>query len=478
MRFSTDMNREPNQSLTQRQSSTDKAFGDAVVSKVSRRLIPVLIVAYVLAYLDRVNVGVAALTMREDLILSASVFGLGVGLFFIGYAVFEVPSNLALHRVGARLWLARILVSWGLIAGLTGAIQGEASFYAVRFLLGVAEAGFFPGVILYISLWFPAAYRAKVLGLFVAAVPVSIAFGAPLSGLLLKVDWLSLPGWRWLFIIEGVPTVLFGLMLPRLLPNRPADAKWLSSKESAWLQSTLDTEADDVRRRFAMSAFAALFNLRVLALAFTLFAISGGLYALSFWMPQILHAALPGQSNFGVTVLTAIPFALGAPAMVLWGRLCDKIDRPAKFTAMPLLIGGAALAGTTMINVNPWVGYFGLCVCALGVLCAFPTFWKLPGLFLTGAGAAVGIAWINSLANLSGFFGPYWIGAATDAFGSARWGLAVIGVLIIASVGVLIALGDRPRERSSPSQQGLLRTNLAAPTDNAVNATVAEDLEP
>ncbi|MFC0430492.1 MFS transporter [Kutzneria buriramensis] len=412
--------------------------GERALARATWRLVPLMAVCYFFAYLDRTNLAVAALTMNRQLGLSATAYGFGAGLLFVGYVLLDAPSNLVLHRVGARVWMARIMVVWGIVAAACAAIQGEVSFYVLRFLLGVAEAGFFPGMILYLSYWFPAARRATVTGLFMIAVPLSTAIGAPLGGLLLGLDGtFGLAGWRWLFLVEGLPSIVLGALLLWLLPDRPADARWLSADERAWITDTVAAEEAAVP---AMPVRRAVLHPRVIALGLVYFAIAFGLYGLGFWMPTILKTSLAIKDNLTVTLLTAVPYAIGAIAMVWWGRRCDRIGRPVPHTLVPMAAGGVLLAVTAFLTTAPWLGYLGLCACAIGVMAAFPCFWTLPSAFLSGAAVAAGIGVINSIGNLSGFLGPYWVGWMTDLFGSATWGLVTIGLVMVAGAGLVSRL--------------------------------------
>ena len=405
------------------------------LAKASRRLIPLMAVCYFFAYLDRTNLAVAALTMNPQLGISPTAYGFGAGLLFIGYVLLDAPSNLIMHRVGARRWMARIMIVWGVVAAACAAIQGEVSFFVLRFLLGVAEAGFFPGMILYLTYWFPTARRATVTGLFMVAVPLSTAIGAPLGGLLLRLDGLwHLAGWRWLFLAEGVPSVVLGLLLLWLLPDRPSQARWLTTEEAASIESALAEERVEelpVRR--------ALFSPRVIGLGLVYFALAFGLYGLGFWMPTILKTSLSIKDDLTVTLLTAAPYALGAVAMVWWGRRCDRTGRSVSYTLWPMVAGGVALAASASLTGLPWLGYAGICTCAVGVMAAFPCFWTLPPAFLSGAAVAAGIGVVNSIGNLSGFLGPYWVGWMTALFGSGKWGLVTIGAVMVAG-GVLAAV--------------------------------------
>lgn len=414
---------------------------------VARRLLPLLGLCYFLSYLDRTNVSVAALTMNDDIGISAAAFGLGAGLFFLGYFVFEVPSNLAMYRVGARLWMARIMVTWGVIAAAQALAVGEKSFYLVRVLLGSAEAGFFPGMILYLTFWFPAEYRARAVGWFMAAVPLSSAIGAPLGGLLLKLDGtFGLSGWQWLFVAEGVPTVVLGLLLLRWLPDRPSSVDWLNAEQKAWLEEELGRE--NAQSRGGLTAWRSLAHPRVLLLSLIYFAIVFGLYGMGFWLPTIVQDSLGIEDTLNVTLLVAAPYLVGAIAIVVVGRTVDRLGRPARITALAMVIGGLALAGTAFGSAEPWIGYAGLFVCAVGVMASFPGFWRLPTAFLTGAAAAAGIAVVNSIGNLAGFAGPYWVGLLTEHTGAARWGLVSIGLVMIAGSLVVLALTARQTERA------------------------------
>ncbi|MDQ2790847.1 MAG: MFS transporter [Actinomycetota bacterium] len=421
-------------------------MGTSTYSATTMRLLPLLAVCYFLSYLDRTNVSVAALTMNKALGISATAFGLGSGLFFIGYFLVEVPSNLIMYKVGARRWIARIMISWGIVAAGQALVQGESSFYLARILLGVMEAGFFPGVILYLTLWFPPAQRARVVGWFMVAVPLSTALGAPVGGLLLKLDGVwGLAGWQWLFIVEGVPTVLIGFAVLRWLTDQPKDALWLTPQQRSSLAATLAAEAVETNSRYSMTGRQALTSPRVLALSMVYFAIVFGLYGLGFWIPTIIKKSLSIQDNFVVTLLVAAPYAIGTIAIIFWGYLVDRSGPQAKLVAVPMFVGGLALALTAFGTSMPWLGYAGLSVCAVGIMASFPGFWTLPSAFMSGAAAAVGIAVINAISNLSGFAGPYWVGWMTDLFGDAEWGLVSIGIVMILGAITVLCLGSAPR---------------------------------
>jgi MFS family permease len=428
-----------------------RAVGESALRKAGRRLIPVMVLCYFFAYLDRTNLSVASLTMNESIGLSASAYGLGAGLLFLGYVSLEVPSNLMLHKVGARIWMCRIMVTWGVVASAGALIQGEKSFYLLRLLLGLAEAGFFPGMILYLTYWFPAAQRARVTAQFMIAVPLSSALGSPLSGLLLKLHGLAgLEGWQWLFVIEGLPSVVLGVMLLWLLPDRPAAASWLTPGERTWITSTLAAEESAVRRGREMTVRQSLGDKRVLGLSVVYFALAFGLYGLGFWMPQIIKKSLDIQSDLRVSLLTALPYALGAVAMVIWGRRCDRGGQTPGYTALPMVLGGVVLAGSALLTESPWLGYGGLCVCSIGIMAAFPAFWSLPSGILAGVAAASGIAVINTLGNVAGFVGSYWMGWMTDLFGDSRWALVTVGAVMSGGGLLVLKVGSGLRHQADP----------------------------
>lgn len=449
-------------------TTTTSELSRSAGAAAAKRLLPLLGACYFLSYLDRTNVSVAALTMNEALGISATAFGLGAGLFFIGYFLVEVPSNMILHKVGARRWIARIMISWGIVAAGQALVQGESSFYLARILLGVMEAGFFPGVILYLTFWFPAAQRARVVGLFMVAVPLSTALGAPVGGLLLKLDGIAgLAGWQWLFIIEGIPSVLMGFVVLRWLTDKPKDASWLTPQQRSALTAVLDAEARETNSRYPITTRQALINPRVLALSMVYFTIVFGLYGLGFWIPTIIKDSLAIDDNFVVTLLVAAPYVVGAIAIVFWGRLVDRRGHPAFLTAVPMLVGGLALIVTAFGTSMPWLGYAGLSVCAIGIMASFPGFWTLPSLFLSGVAAAAGIAVINAIGNLSGFAGPYWVGWMTDLFGEAKWGLISIGIVMIIGAFVVLFLGNTPPV--SRIDQGPAGTSTATPAVRGSN---------
>ena len=319
------------------------------VAKVSARFLPLLIVCYFIAYLDRVNVSFAALTMKPDLGLSATAYGFGAGIFFLAYFLFEVPSNLLLVRYGARTWIARIMFSWGVLSGAMAFVSGETSFYVVRFLLGIAEAGFFPGIIFFLTLWFPAAYRARIIGYFMAAVPISTVIGAPASGLLLGLDGLlGMKGWQWLFIIEAVPAVILSVVVYFYLTDRPADATWLDVDERAWLVSRLHQEQTQRETHHNYGLLEALLNPKVLALGVVYFGVVATNYGLTFFLPQIVQGF--GMSNFKIGLVSALPYFVGMVSIVLWGRRSDRKLERRFHLAFPLLVAAAATATAAALD--------------------------------------------------------------------------------------------------------------------------------
>jgi MFS transporter, ACS family, tartrate transporter len=416
------------------------------MARVSVRLVPFLIVCYFVAYLDRVNVSFAALTMNKDLGLSASAYGLGAGIFFLAYGVLEVPSNLLLAHFGARRWIARIMVSWGIMSGAMAFIGNETWFYVVRFLLGAAEAGFFPGMIFYLTLWFPAAYRARVIGYFMAAIPLSTVIGAPVSSALLGLEGvLGMHGWQWLFILEAVPALLLSVAVLFYLTDKPADAGWLSDDERRWLVDRLAAEERQRKAARYYSVLQALLNPRVLALSLVYFGAVATNYGLSFFLPQIVKSF--GMSNLQTGFVAAIPYAVGVIGIVWWGRHSDaKLER--RFhTGFAIFIAAAGLTVGAFLN-DPTAKMVAFSVAGFGIFGCLPVFWTLPTAFLSGAAAAGGIAIINSIGNLAGFVGPSVMGMIKDSTGSFTNGLLVLaGVAVVALVIVLILRHDTALER-------------------------------
>ena len=411
--------------------------------KVSRRLIPYLFVLYVAAYLDRINIGFAQLQMKSALGFSDTVYGLGAGIFFLGYFLFEVPSNLILARIGARVWIARIMITWGLISSAMAIVRTPAEFYALRFLLGVAEAGFFPGVIYYLSQWFPAAARASAISRFMTATAVSGIVAGPLSAALFTLDGMSgLAGWQWIFVAEGIPSVLLGVTTLWFLTDRPAEAKWLSPAEREHLDATMRIEAADILRRGHISLRHALLHPTVWRLSLLSFTLLLGFYSISFWLPQIVESLSRGD-NVEVALLSSIPYVAAAVAMLVVGAHSDRTRERCLHIAGAALVGAAGFGATAVVQ-TPVPGLIALSVAAMGVFSAIPVFWSLPTTFLSGTAAAGAIALINSLGNLAGFFGPYLIGRVRDLTGGFTGSLITIAVILVGSAGLAVSLRRSP----------------------------------
>jgi D-galactonate transporter len=437
-----------------------RAVETRTIAKVSRRLVPFLIVCYFIAYLDRVNVGFAALTMNQDLGLSQTAFGFGAGIFFIAYFLFEVPSNLLLERFGARKWIARIMLSWGIVSGTMAFIPdiarasglgNENTFYLLRVLLGAAEAGFFPGIIFYLTLWFPAEYRARIVGYFMAAIPLSTVIGAPISGLLLYLHGgLGLAGWQWLFVIEALPSIILAVVVFFYLTDRPADAAWLAPDERQWLTERLELEQRQREAVHDYSVVEALLNPRVLGLSLVYFGAVATNYGLSFFLPQIVKAF--GLNTFLTTLVSATPYVVGAIGMVWWGRRSDRIAERRFHTALPLFVAAAGIALSTALD-DPLLKMISLCVAGFGIFACLPVFWTLPTAFLSGAAAAAGIAVINSIGNLAGFAGPFAMGWIKDRTGSYAGGLLLLAAFGIMAMGIVLIVGrDKATERPAAAK--------------------------
>lgn len=426
------------------------------VAKIAWRFVPFLGLCYFVAYLDRVNVGFAKLTMDADLGLSDTMFGFGAGVFFLAYFLFEVPSNLLLDRVGARRWIARIMFSWGLVSGAMAFIpaiakatglSGEHTFYLLRVLLGFAEAGFFPGIVFFLTLWFPAAFRARMIGYFMAAIPLSSALGSPVSASLLGLDGaLGFKGWQWLFIAEAAPALILAIVTFFYLTDRPADAHWLEPDEREALVERLAAE-DQVRAHVSpASALKSLYDPRVLAASLIYFGVVAALYGVGFWLPSIVK-------GFGVSIaatgwIAAIPYVVGFVGMVLWGMSSDSRMERLGHLSIALAIAAIGIGASALLD-DPLLKMVALTFGAFGVFAALPIFWTLPTAILSGATAAAGIAAINSIGNLSGYFGPFVVGWIKDATGSFAWGLAAIAACAAVSLVIALALGhDRALEQT------------------------------
>ena len=415
-----------------------------VYRKVGLRLVPFMMLLYLVAFLDRVNVGFAALTMNKDLGLTPTVFGWGAGIFFFGYFIFEVPSNVILERVGARKWIARIMISWGIVSVAMAFIQGPVSFFILRFLLGVAEAGFLPGMILYLTYWFPSARRARITGLFMAAVPLASAVGAPISGVIVSInEAMGLKGWQWLFILEGLPSVILGLVVLGLLPNGPADATWLSPAERQLVQDRLAADPAPARPQHAL--WAALKDSRVIVLSLVYLGIVMGLYGVGLWLPQIVKA-MGGYTDRQVGYLLAIPYAISAAVMLAWGRHSDAKGERVVHVALAAGLAAIGLLSSILFS-TPLLALCALGVASIGIYATLGPFWPIPSRFLRGTAAAGGIALINAIGNLGGFIGPYLVGWVRETTGSFK--LAMLVLAIAAAIAALLVLTLKREEQAT-----------------------------
>ncbi|WP_175719412.1 MFS transporter [Burkholderia anthina] len=421
---------------TQSLPGASGAFEEATYRKVSWRLTPLLLLCYVVAYLDRVNVGFAKLQMASDLNLSDTVYGLGAGIFFFGYFLFEVPSNIILHKVGARVWIARIMATWGVISILTMFVTTPAMFYVMRFLLGVAEAGFFPGVILYLTYWYPAHRRGRMTTFFMTAVALSGVIGGPISGFILKAfngvsGW---HGWQWLFLLEGIPSVLAGVLIFFALDDRISKAKWLTDDEKALLARNVEAEEatkEDLPLGTVMS------SPRVWLMALIYFSFVMGLYGVGFWLPTIIKAT-GVVDTFMIGLLSAIPYAVAVVAMILIARSADKRRERRWHLAIPAAFGALGLVLSVIWAHQTALAMLGLTLATMGILTTLPLFWSLPTAFLGGAAAAAGIAMINSIGNLAGFLSPYMMGWLKQATGANDAGMYMLAGFLV--LGGLLAL--------------------------------------
>jgi MFS transporter, ACS family, tartrate transporter len=413
------------------------------ISKALWRLIPFMCICYIAAFIDRVNVGFAKLKMMSDLGLSDTVYGTGAGIFFVGYFLFEVPSNLIMERVGARVWIARIMIVWGVISSLMMFVKNAWMFYGLRFLLGAAEAGFFPGMILYVTYWFPKAYRSRMVSLFMTAAVGSFIIGGPLSGWLMEHPQFGLKSWQWLFLAEGIPSILLGFVVLWYLPNGPRDAKWLEPSELAWLSARLDEERAAQEKKAHFTLGQALTHPKVLVLSFIYFLNVVGGYGFDFFQPQILANAFPSYTKSQLGWLTAVPAAITIPIMIAWGWSSDRKKENRWHVALAAWAFTLGLFLLSMGN-TPALVLFAMTLCVAGRWCVIGPFWGLPTAFLTGTAAAGGIALINSIGNLGGQAGPVILGWFKDPSGSYAPGLRILAVLVF-FCGVVTLLVRPPK---------------------------------
>ncbi|MGF6547152.1 MFS transporter [Paraburkholderia youngii] len=415
-------------------SAAGSTLEQSAVRKAAWRFIPLLALAYFFNYLDRTSVGFAALTMNRDLGLTATQFGWGAGIMFAGYCLFEVPSNLALYRFGARRWLARIMITWGFFAAATALAVGPKSFYAIRLLLGIGEAGFFPGVIFFLAVWFPASYRTRVLAWFTVSTPLSSLVGGPLSASLLHMDGiLGLAGWRWMFIVQGLPACVLGFLVLKMLADKPADAKWLSHDERQALQGAFDREGASAQKK--KNFVAALKDVRTYLLAMISFGFTMGSYGIGIWLPQMLRAH--GMSVTQTGWMSAVPYFFATIALLWWAKRVDRRGGPIANLAAGLLIGAIALGISTYFHqLVP--ALTGITLALIGTIAGRTIFYTLPARFLSGQAAAGGLAFINSIGALGGFAGPYLVGYLKDSFGTFSAGM--IGLSIVLGITTLLTL--------------------------------------
>jgi D-galactonate transporter len=417
-------------------ANTRDSFERATYGKVTLRLIPFLFICYVAAYLDRVNVGFAKLQMLNDLKFSETVYGLGAGIFFIGYFIFEVPSNIVMHRVGAKLWIARIMITWGIISGVMSFLTTPMMFYIMRFFLGVAEAGFFPGIILYLTYWYPSYRRGKIIALFMTAIPISGVVGGPLSGWILQ----SLPGigglagWQWLFILEAIPSIILGIVVIFYLQDRIRHANWLSEEEKVLLESHIEKESQEKENHSVRSVFSSG---RVWLMGLIYFSFVMGLYGISFWLPSLIRSSgVHDAINIGL--LSAIPYAVAVVAMILISQSADRHLERRWHIIIPAIAGAFGLILSAIYSENTLIAMCALTLATLGIITTLPLFWSLPTAFLGGAAAAAGIALINSLGNLAGFVSPYMVGWIKDLTQSTNMGMYALAAFLV--LGALLTL--------------------------------------
>jgi len=398
-----------------------------IINKVSWRLLPFLVFAYLLCYVDRINVGFAALTMNQDLGFTATVYGWGAGILFFGYFIFEVPSNLALQKFGARFWIARIMITWGLISSAMALINSTTSFLIMRFLLGAAEAGFFPGILLYLTYWFPARHRGVIISRFMFAQPIALLIGSAVSGWILQMHGvMGISGWKWLFFLEGMPSVLLGFWTFKYLTDKPAQATWLEPNEREWLQGQLDEECSKVECGKKYSLVQSMLHPNVLLLGVTYFLVVIGIYGVNMWLPQIVKS-FGGLSNVEIGLIGAVPFLLTAIGMLIIGHSSDKHQERKWHMTIAFVVAGVCLAASGFTTGHSVLTMTLVSISLIGGYAAMPIFWTIPPTFLTGTAAAAGLALINSVGNLGGFVGPFAVGYIKDATGSFQYGLVFLG---------------------------------------------------
>jgi ACS family tartrate transporter-like MFS transporter len=418
--------------------------GGAVTARVTRRLIPFLFLCYIVNYLDRFNISFAALEMKADLGLSDAVYGLGAGMFFLGYVTFEIPSNLILQRVGARFWIARIMVTWGALSCGMMFVRTPSSFYLLRFLLGLAEAGFLPGMLFYLMHWIPSADRARVFALFLTSTALAGVVGAPLSAALLKVGGhAGLAGWQWLFLVEGLPAILLGAITLFYLPDRPADARWLDAAEQAWLEQTLDRERRALEETHRLTLWQALTHGRVWRLCLLYFSTIISFYGVAFWLPQIVKS-FSGLGNATASLISALPYLAASVGMVAVARHSDRTGERRGHVAVAAFAGAAGLSLGALVQRHPTLAFLALCLAATGIWSTLGPFWSLPTTFLSGTAAAGGIALINSVGNIGGFVGPTVMGFLRERTHRFESGLMFLGATLVVAGVIALSISDPP----------------------------------
>lgn len=430
-------------------------FEKKTIRKVTRRIIPLLFLLYIISYLDRANVGYAALEMNEALGLTSKMFGLVTGIFFIGYFLFEVPSNILMQKFGARVWITRILFTWGIISMATGFAQNATQLYIIRFLLGIAEAGLFPGIILYLTYWFRAKERASTIAMFMTAIAVSYIIGAPVSTLIIDhIHWMNVPGWRWMFIIEGAPAVILGFVTYFYLTDRPEQAKWLTAEEKNWLISELrkDEELREKKGQQTTSHKTALTDPKLWYLALIYFVYTAGTLGVGYWMPQIIKGLSGYLSNTQIGFIATIPYIIASIVMNYWSRRSDRTGERRMHTALPLLVAGLTLLSVGMVT-NPFIAMIFITISLAAMYCFKGPFWSLPTMILSPATVAVGIAVINSIGNLGGFVGPYAVGWLKDATGKMQAGLIFLSIILIIAFILVLAMKFEQKRTAFKSQK-------------------------
>jgi ACS family tartrate transporter-like MFS transporter len=405
----------------------------AIISKVTRRIVPYIFLCYIVNYLDRFNVSFAALQMSSDLGFSEMVYGLGASMFFVGYVFFEIPSNLIMQKVGARVWIARIMISWGVVSTCMMLVKSAAGFYSLRFLLGVAEAGFFPGMILYLTYWIPATERARAFALFLTSTSLAGVIGGPVSGALFRMEGMyGLKGWQWLFLMEGIPAVLLGCITLLYLVDRPDQARWLSPADRDWLSRVMDKENENKRLSHGWTLRQALTHPKVWQLCLLYFSIIISFYGVAFWLPQVVKS-FSGLDNTTVATLSSLPYVAASIAMVLVANHSDRTGERRWHVAMPAFSGALGLGSAVFFlqHQSPWLAFISICVAASGIWSTLGPFWSLPTAFLSGTAAAGGVALINSVGNVGGFVGPYVVGYVRETTQSFTNGMLVLAATLL-----------------------------------------------